>query len=194
MGKLESESKIGKRKATIQKAILAALALGGVLAIGVIAPNALSMLGLFGVSKKKIYFSKLSESINGLVNKKYVEFVMKDGSRRLRITDKGKLYLYTLDTECKLRKVPKKWDKKWRVVIFDIIEVRRKVRDDIRRQLGRLGFLRLQDSVWVYPYDCEDIITLLKLDKQVGRGMLYMIVDQIELDKPIREHFGLLSK
>jgi hypothetical protein len=53
------------------------------------------------------------------------------------------------------------------------------------------GFVRLQDSVWVYPYDCEDIITLLKAEYRIGDDMRYMIVDSIERDSALRRHFKL---
>ena len=54
-----------------------------------------------------------------------------------------------------------------------------------------IGFVRLQDSVWVYPYDCEDLITLLKADFRVGKDVLYLIVDSIENDKYLRAEFNL---
>lgn len=51
------------------------------------------------------------------------------------------------------------------------------------------GFYRLQDSVWVYPYDCEDVIGLLKTNLGLGSAVLYMIVEKIENDRRLREHF-----
>ena len=54
-----------------------------------------------------------------------------------------------------------------------------------------IGFMRLQDSVWIYPYDCEDLLTLLKADFKVGRDMLYMVVDQLEYDVSLKVRFGL---
>ena len=51
---------------------------------------------------------------------------------------------------------------------------------------------RLQDSVWVYPYDCEDILTLLKTDLGVGKDVLYLIVEEMENDKYLREEFDLI--
>lgn len=54
-----------------------------------------------------------------------------------------------------------------------------------------IGFIRLQDSVWIYPYDCEDLLTLLKADLKVGKDLLYMIVDSLEGDAKIRLFFGL---
>ena len=89
-------------------------------------------------------------------------------------------------------RIPKKWDKKWRVIIFDIPEKKKRVREQVRLILSTAGFIRLQDSVWVYPYDCEDIIGLLKADLGVGKNILYMIVDEIENDKHLREHFNLI--
>jgi len=89
-------------------------------------------------------------------------------------------------------KIPKKWDKKWRVIIFDIPEKKRKIRDHIREILIATGFIRLQDSVWVYPYDCEDVIGLIKTELRIGRYLLYMIVDQIEDDRFLRMDFDLI--
>jgi DNA-binding transcriptional regulator PaaX len=111
--------------------------------------------------------------------------------RSLCLTPKGERALRFLELhEFKLKK-PRRWDEKWRVLIFDIPEGRRATRDKIRHMLQEIGFMRLQDSVWVYPYDCEDLITLLKADFKIGKDLLYLIVDTLEYDKPLRHHFGL---
>ena len=52
------------------------------------------------------------------------------------------------------------------------------------------GFVRLQDSVWIYPYDCEDFMVLLKADFKIGKDVLYMIVDELEGDGRLRKEFG----
>ncbi len=57
--------------------------------------------------------------------------------------------------------------------------------------MREIGFVRLQDSVWVYPYDCEDFIALLKAELKIGKDVLYAIADTIEHDKGIRRHFNL---
>lgn len=85
----------------------------------------------------------------------------------------------------------RRWDKRWRVIIFDIPERRRKVRDRLRNTMRELGFVRLQDSVWVYPYDCEDMMTLMKADFKLGAAVLYMVVEHIENDKHLRAQFTL---
>ena len=53
------------------------------------------------------------------------------------------------------------------------------------------GFLRIQDSVWLYPHDCEELITLMKAELRTGKDVLYAVVESIENDGWIRKHFGL---
>lgn len=112
----------------------------------------------------------------------------------------GKFYELTLAGQEKLRrwefasfkfKKPRRWDGKWRVIIFDIPDKKRKTRDQIRTLFKSAGFYLLQESVWVYPYDCEDVIALLKTDFGIGRNLLYLIVEELENDKYLREFFEL---
>ena len=64
----------------------------------------------------------------------------------------------------------------------------------MRLTLASIGFRQLQKSVWVYPHDCEDPVTLLKTDFKIGRDLLYMIVDSIENNISLRKFFGLPAK
>ena len=88
-------------------------------------------------------------------------------------------------------KKPKKWDRKWRIIVFDVKEKERRKRDELRDYLYKIGFKRLQDSVWVFPYDCEDLLMLLKADLGLGRNMLYIVADVVENDRSLREEYGL---
>ena len=81
--------------------------------------------------------------------------------------------------------IPRTWDKKWRVLIFDIPEHRRTLRNKIRNTLIGIGFLRVQYSVWIFPYDCEELVTLLKADFRIGKDLLYLIVERIENDHEV---------
>ena len=109
----------------------------------------------------------------------------------LRITKKGEAALRKIEISEGIYKIkkPKRWDKKWRVMIFDIREERRATRAKIRFTLSRVGFKWLQDSVWVYPYDCEDFIALLKADFKIGKDLLYLIVEEMGGDYNLKKHF-----
>lgn len=86
----------------------------------------------------------------------------------------------------------KKWDKKWRVIIFDISEKHRIKRDLFRGKLREMGFRQFQKSVWVYPYPCEKEINLLRdffgLKK---RDLIVLTVERIEDDEKLRKIFEI---
>ena len=113
-----------------------------------------------------------------------------NGISLLRITNKGRGYLSQEQRRHTIEK-PKRWDGKWRLVIFDIKEPRRKTRDALRAELKAVGFRMLQDSVWIYPYACEEYVALLKADLHVGKDILYLIVDELENERFLREQFDL---
>ena len=175
------------RRTKINKAVITTVAVAGIIAVAAVAPGvvgAMGRLGLIGTHQKR---QAVQNSFTKLVARGYIR--IEEGKARL--TQKGEKFA-ALMGEGKLKpKKPRKWDHKWRVLIFDIPERRKKVRGQIRNTLASIGFKRLQDSVWVYPYDCEDLVTLLKADLKVGKDLLYMIVDRLEHDAPLRLHFGL---
>ena len=192
MGDMEKKLKVRVKRENIQKAILSGIAAVGILSVAVVAPNALQALKFFGIEpKNKWQKYNINHSFKRLKDHGLIYFEKTSRGTFVRLTQKGedKLRKFKL-LGYKLKK-PKKWDKKWRMLIFDIKEERKGTRDKIRFTLKRIGFLRLQDSVWVYPYDCEDFVTLMKADFKIGRELLYLIVDTIEGDIKIRNYFKL---
>jgi DNA-binding transcriptional regulator PaaX len=79
-------------------------------------------------------------------------------------------------------------------VIFDIKEPHRATRDSLRRGLQAAGFEKLQDSVWVHPYPCEEFVALLKADMRVGKDVLYIVAEEIENEGALRRTFGLADR
>jgi len=190
MGKLEKESYKRNRGVHLQRAILKSVAIAGVLGVAVVAPNAVQILKLLGIDKTLNRNAKqgINVSRRRLVEHGLLSYT-KDGF--ITLTKKGTQKLHELEKHDYKIPRPKRWDKKWRVLIFDIPEKKRFLRDKIRLTLSSIGFKRLQDSVWVYPYDCEDLITLIKADFKIGKDLLYLIVDSIENDRALREWFGV---
>jgi CRISPR/Cas system-associated endoribonuclease Cas2 len=189
MGQAEEESRKRSRNHNLQRIILETVATAGILSAALVAPNALQSLRRSGFllkirQKEIINLSRYRLVQNGLLARNERGF--------LQLTPKGetKLQQYELH-DYKISK-PKKWDKKWRMLIFDVREERKSLRDKIRRTLIAIGFERLQYSVWVYPYDCEDLVTLLKADFKIGKDLLYIISDSIENDTWLKKRFNLI--
>ena len=188
VGKLEEISRRKARRGEIQKLVLESIKLAGILSIGLVAPNVISTMSKLGI----ISNSRQSEVVRSSASKLAKKGLLKYENNKYLLTEEGaqKLRQWELRDYELMRQ--EKWDKKWRVIIFDIPERKRRVRDQIRNLFILSGMYRLQDSVWVYPYDCEDIIGLLKTDFGIGRDLLYIIADEIENDKHLRDYFSLL--
>jgi hypothetical protein len=190
MGKLEEASRKRRKKQNIQHAVLATIAVTGFVAFAAVAGNALQLLRY--LPKEKYNFHHRAKSAAGrLVAKGYASWAGRDGKKFLRITPKGCKVLALEQAKATLKDQKKKWDGRWRMVAFDIPERRRGVRLRLRTVMREIGFVRLQDSVWVYPYDCEDFVALLKAELKIGRDVLYAIADTIEHDTNLRRHFNL---
>ncbi len=191
MGLLEKKARKERRWGTFQKAMLTAVVLGGVVVVAATIPNAAALLKYFPGYKKGAKFNYQAKSALGrLAAKGLVTFTEKGGKRFARITEKGKRVLQ-MESERTILTKKRRWDRRWRVVAFDVPEKRKSVRTSLRRFMNEYGFVRLQDSVWIYPYDCEDLIALAKANFRIGADVLYMIVERLEHDKHLREHFAL---
>ncbi len=189
MGRIEANSRKRGRKENLQKIILGTIAVAGVLSIGLVAPNVIGAMNKLGVLPNPRRREYVSSSASKLARRGFLEF--KDGY--YRITPEGEKVLRRWEISNFKLKKPKRWDGKWRMVIFDIPERKKKVRKQVSALFQLAGLYRLQDSVWVYPYDCEDVIGLLKTDFGVGKDLLYIIADEIENDRHLRTEFELHS-
>jgi uncharacterized protein (UPF0333 family) len=104
----------------------------------------------------KINYLALRRSIASLYKSKLVKEIENfDGSITMILTDKGRKKAITFNIDNMEIRKPNKWDKKWRLIIFDIPEKKRGARDALRETIKRLGFYELQKSVFVFPYPCQ---------------------------------------
>ncbi len=93
--------------------------------------------------------------------------------------------------ELKIKKT-KKWDGKWRIIIFDIAQLKNLYRNIFRGKLKELGFYPLQKSVWVCPYNCKDEIDLLRVFFELNEKEVRLITaDDIENDGFLRKVFNV---
>ena len=194
MGDLERDLKNQTRRTKIGRIILATVATAGLMSVALVAPNIMQSLKFLEGGNKRVTKDRhrVQTSLDKLLRDGSLRKVEKGNKVYFEITDKGRKRLGDLYRYQKFIKKPKKWDRRWRVVSFDIYEKRRNARDRFRHTLKSLGFLQLHKSMWVYPYDCEDLITLLKGDFKMGKNVLYIIADKIEADSKLKKHFDLV--
>lgn len=98
---------------------------------------------------------------------------------QIEITEKGKRRLLEYDFE-KIERKAKKRDGKWRLIVFDIPENKKRNRDAFRRKLLQLGCERLQDSVFVSAFPCKDEVDFLCHYLEISDYVTLVVLDRIE--------------
>lgn len=87
---------------------------------------------------------------------------------------------------------PKRWDKKWRLLMFDIPQEKKISREALRGKLKELGFRQLQKSVWAYPFECRAEMELLQDFFGLSKKEMRLITaENIGEDSGLRQEFNL---
>ena len=112
--------------------------------------------------RKDLSKEKARRSFNYLKNRGLVE-IKKDGHDVIiTLTKEGKKMAEKYQINDLEIERPKKWDGRYRLVIFDIPNSTGFIRNVLRRKLKEWGFYFLQRSVWVHAFDCKEEVKLLK--------------------------------
>lgn len=180
-----------KPKSEITKDILKTLFLIGAINVAATSPYFLGNIWKSYSRWRKYPRKKFYDTFRYLKKHGYLQTEEVKRQIYIRLTDEGKKRAGFFQIDDLEIKKPKTWDQIWRLVVFDIDELRKSHREAFRGKLKELGFLPLQKSVWVYPYNCRHEIDLLgdffgldneelKLieaknigpDKKLGRGLI----------------------
>lgn len=122
--------------------------------------------------------------------------------RLLSIQEKGEEVTYVLSEGGKLRvvrgrldelviKQPRKWDGKWRIVLFDIPEKHKAAREALRGKLNSLGFYQIQKSCFVYPHECRAEIDFVTECFMISQHVMYVVAESLEGEGILKKHFQL---
>ena len=99
---------------------------------------------------------QLRKHIDYLRRKHLVELKKEGDERLVRLTTKAKYEILRLQFVLHMRAQRKRaWDRKWRLVLFDVPEIQKNYRNFLRKLLRQNGFRMWQLSVWVSPYNPE---------------------------------------
>lgn len=129
------------------------------------------------------------ERLKYLKRRGYIEFFIEGKEKYIELTLKGTKRVQDLFSEDMEISRPAKWDKKWRIVIFDIPETQKKNRDTFRHKLLSLGFIQIQKSVYVFPYECTSEIQTLTGLLRISQNVTIMVSEIIQGEEKIIEHF-----
>ncbi len=184
-----------RQKSSLQKKILL-LFLGGVV-LGFSGSPKQYFRTLKAIHKewKRIDQRSFNRSLRNLCGGKLLEEKkLPDGTITLSLTGNGKLVARQYDISERVLRIvrKKKWDGKWRVVIFDIPEKKKILRDIIRDHLKAVGFKKLQNSVFISPYPCEPEILALVDVYGAASFVRVMTVSDIDNARQLKKAFSLM--
>lgn len=138
--------------------------------------------------KRRIEYLKTAGLVRGFVEGK---------ESFLEITPKGHNVIRKMELDEVNINKSERWDRKWRVVIFDISERNKRGRNFLRVKLGELGFEKIQASVYVFPFECTEVIEILSEVISEQKNVLVMLADIIQGEERIIMKFldkGVLTK
>lgn len=114
-----------------------------------------------------------------------------NGSVTVTVARRGMVRALTYQLDTMKLSIPEQWDKKWRVVIFDIPVKYNRTRDLFRMRLQQLGLYKLQESVYISPYSCFDEVEFLRELYGVPFTVRYLLLEKVEEDAFLKRHFHL---
>lgn len=182
------------------KQVLALLGAGAVVGLSLfVAPTAVMLAKPFLDAKrekereewKQFNPSYLKRTLARMQKEKLVKIVEQGGEQIVELTKNGRRRIIKYSLENLSIDKPGAWDGRWRLVMYDVQHRRKQLRDVFRQTLKSLGFYQLQESVWLFPYPCEQQVTFLREFYGVGNEVLYVVATKLEDDAPYCTYFGL---
>ena len=114
-----------------------------------------------------------------------------DGTTTLFLTEKGRVK--TLRYKIDDISIPemKRWDGKWRVILFDIPEKYKKSRNALARSLKNMGFYQFQKSVFIHPFECKNEIDFVIEFFSLRPHVRMIMAERVDTEPHLKRIFDL---
>lgn len=170
----------------VAKQIVIAIGILGVVSAVMVAPGLAKAIPLL----KKIDIARINQELKRLHKRGLVEIIKRrNGVTSVKLTKEGKEKLKRYQIDLIEIEKPKKWDGKWRIIIFDIPIKKNFARELLRRKMKNVGFYKLQASVFVHPYPCYEVVKFLRDYFGVSSEVEYLEVQSLESQNKLIGHF-----
>ncbi len=142
---------------------------------------------------EKVNRQALERAINSLYTSHLIEEKNnRDGTTTLILSENGKQRALRFNIDKLEIKKPEKWDRKWRIVMFDIPEKLKRLRDSLRLHFQEIGLIELQKSVLVYPYPCNHEIEFILELYNARKYVRFVLVETIDNELHLKNKFNLI--
>lgn len=142
---------------------------------------------------RKINRQALERAINSLYTSHLLEEKdNKDGTSTLILSENGKQKALRFNIDKLEIKKPSKWDGKWHIVMFDIPEKLKRLRDSLRLHFREIGLIELQKSVLVHPYPCSNEIEFIVELYNARKYVRFIVAEKIDNELHLKKKFKLI--
>lgn len=184
-------SKSDRTAATVD-GVLRLTVTSGAIAAGLLIPNL-----LIGLEKPlDIFWKQLDKRERERELRRVVSYMKSrdlihgDYEHGLVITEQGRERLKKIDFDNIKIESAATWDKKWRLVFYDIPESYKEYRQALARKLRNLGFYQLQKSAWVHPLPCRDVIEKICTHYEIEKYVSYVEIIYIDNQENLKKRFN----
>lgn len=129
----------------------------------------------------------IRKQISYLKRMGYIETFVEGKEKFYELTDKGQKKVADHSLMHPNMERSSKWDGKWRVIIFDIPNKLKVSRDSFRLKLLELGCIKVQESVYVFPFECTELVVKISELMLIEKYVLIMISEIIQGEESIIE-------
>lgn len=133
---------------------------------------------------------RLKAALRRLQRSGVIEESEHEGEIVFKITEKGKLKLFKYRLE-DLQLNQHGWDRKWRLVAYDIPKGKKNQAEAFRTLLKKMSFYQLQKSLWLTPYSCANEIEFLKELYNLKNHVTILTLSRLEGETEYRKYFGI---
>ncbi len=184
------------RKSDIERKILNYLLISGAIILALQHPANMSrFLKKLPRDLREYKETQLKRALYRLKKQNRIKYIKENGNNMtVKITKDGRDFLKKINFDNLTLERTESWDKKWRLVIFDIPEKKKPAREALREKLKDLGMKKLQHSIWITPFPCEKEINLIKTVFNLSDYWIDVIMtENIGVKEyQMRKHFDLI--
>lgn len=181
-----------KPRSEITKDIFSWLLVGGMVAIATTSPYFVQNISNAYQKSKKYPKRKVADTFYRLRKQGMIDIQTVNHQIYISLTPQGRKQAGILQIDKLKIAKQKKWDRKWRLLMFDVSEKKKISREALRGKLKELGFRQLQKSVWIHSFECKAEVEILRDFFGLTQNEMRLIIsDNIGEDGKLKQEFGL---
>jgi phenylacetic acid degradation operon negative regulatory protein len=131
---------------------------------------------------------QLDRSFRHLQDRGLIKIINKNNQKFVQLTKTGQIEILLRKAQISKQS---KWDRKWRIIMYDIPEDSKDKRHLLRFLLKKNGFKKLQASAYISPYALNRDAIVYLTETGLTEYIRILRVDEMDDDRKLKKLFNL---